>query len=302
MRRLALSGAPPRAAAVEQFAHALGSNSALEALELGCNFLGERDARTIATGLQMHPTLRTLSLEHNPLQDGGVAAICDALTSASQLTHLYLPFTGAADGACASLSRALLRGVPISHCDLGGNLLSAEGAAYLAAALVAPQGCALLSLSLSANSRLGAAGALELSAALPSSQLAELQLAGCAIGAAPCGRIGASLGRAASLKALDLSSNEIGDMGAWDLAWALSEEGTRLERLSLARNEIEDDGAAELCTAIEERSGPLRFLDLNGNRIDALVARLEDLAGHCAVRIGFQLKPRAVAGPAASAA
>lgn len=294
--------------AAETLARALGTNGMLQTLELGCNFLGELSARALAEGLGAHPSLQTLALEHNPLQDAGVAAICDELAGgSSKLTCLSLSFTGAADHACAALARALKRGVPIAECDLGGNLITAAGAASLAAALVAPEGCALRSLGLSANAQLRGAGALELAAALPSSQLVELRLAGCAIGAAPCGRIGAAICRARTLEALDISWNEIGDTGAWDIAWALSEEGTRLKRLGLARNEIENDGAAEICTALEGRhsagaEGGLECLDLNGNRIGGcLHPRLEAL--HCAVRIGFQFQPRAeVVGVAAAAA
>ena len=308
VRRLTLSGSSPRAMAAETLARALGTNGMLQTLELGCNFLGELSARALADGLGAHPSLQTLALEHNPLQDAGVAAICDELAGgSSKLTCLSLSFTGAADHACAALARALKRGVPIAECDLGGNLITAAGAASLAAALVAPEGCALRSLGLSANAQLRGAGALELAAALPSSQLVELRLAGCAIGAAPCGRIGAAICRARTLEALDISWNEIGDTGAWDIAWALSEEGTRLKRLGLARNEIENDGAAEICTALEGRhsagaEGGLECLDLNGNRIGGcLHPRLEAL--NCAVRIGFQFQPRAeVVGVAAAAA
>ena len=294
--------------AAETLARALGTNGRLQTLELGCNFLGELSARALAYGLGAHPSLQTLALEHNPLQDAGGAAICDELAGgSSKLTCLSLSFTGAADHACAALARALKRGVPIAECDLGGNLITAAGAASLAAALVAPEGCALRSLGLSANAQLRGAGARELAAALPSSQLVELRLAGCAIGAAPCGRIGAAICRARTLEALDISWNEIGDTGAWDIAWALSEEGTRLKRLGLARNEIENDGAAELCTALEGRhsagaEGGLECLDLNGNRSGGcLHPRLEAL--NCAVRIGFQIQPRAeVVGVAAAAA
>lgn len=308
VRRLTLSGSSPRAMAAETLARALGTNGMLQTLELGCNFLGELSARALADGLGAHPSLQTLALEHNPLQDAGVAAICDELAGgSSKLTCLSLSFTGAADHACAALARVLKRGVPIAECDLGGNLITAAGAASLAAALVAPEGCALRSLGLSANAQLRGAGALELAAALPSSQLVELRLAGCAIGAAPCGRIGAAICRARTLEALDISWNEIGDTGAWDIAWALSEEGTRLKRLGLARNEIENDGAAEICTALEGRhsagaEGGLECLDLNGNRIGGcLHPRLEAL--NCAVRIGFQFQPRAeVVGVAAAAA
>ena len=236
MQKLALSGV--RSASVEALAAlgaALDGNRHLEQLSLGCNFISAEGCRALAAAVASHPALRSLSLEHNPIQDSGAAALSAALCGrGSRLTSLSLPFTGAKDGACRALADALAAGAPLASLDLGGNLVTAGGAAALAAALADPSGCALRSLNLAANYRLGPEGALSLAAALPSSGLAELHLAGCAVGAGPVGRIAAAVARS-SLRLLDLSHNQIGDRGAWDLAWTIAEPHAQLVRPTPAR-------------------------------------------------------------------
>lgn len=287
VRRLALCGTrAPTVEALAALGAALESNRHLEHLSLGCNFISQAGGRALAAAVAAHPTLRSLSLEHNPVQDGGVAALATALCGpGSRLESLSLSFTGAKDGACRAIGSILTTGAPLQLLDLGGNLVSAEGAAALAEALAAPSGCALRVLNLSANSRIGAAGALALSAALPSSRLRELRLAGCGLGSTPCGRIAAAVARS-SLETLDLSHNQIGDCGAWDLAWALAEPRTRLVHLLLQSNDIEDDGAAELVGALSGNTA-LELLDLSGN------VRIDPDAEHSAacdrrVKLGFQ--------------
>ena len=95
---------------------------------------------------------------------------------------------------------------------------------------------------------MGAAGAIALSSAIPASGLLVLNLEGCGVGKAPCGRLASAVADS-RLQELNLSSNEIGDQGAWELAWRLSECVT-LRTLRLAVNEIEEDGASELLSGM----------------------------------------------------
>jgi len=289
VQKLALSGV--RSASVEALAAlgaALDGNRHLEQLSLGCNFISAEGCRALAAAVASHPALRSLSLEHNPIQDSGAAALSAALCGrGSRLTSLSLPFTGAKDGACRALADALAAGAPLASLDLGGNLVTAGGAAALAAALADPSGCALRSLNLAANYRLGPEGALSLAAALPSSGLAELHLAGCAVGAGPVGRIAAAVARS-SLRLLDLSHNQIGDRGAWDLAWAIAEPHAQLTTLILKSDDIEDDGAAELLAALAHNT-VLEVLDLSGNRIDP--SGEHGASQDRRVTLGFQSRP-----------
>ena len=287
VRRLALCGSrSPPVEALSALGAALETNRHLEHLSLGCNFISEAGCTALAAAVAAHPTLQSLSLEHNPIQDGGVAALATALCGpGSRLASLSLSFTGAKDGACGAIATRLAAGAPLHSLDLGGNIVSAEGVALLADAIGSPSGCALRVLNLSANWRIGPAGALALAAALPSSELRQLRLAGCALGAAPCGRIAAAIARS-MLELLDLSHNQIGDCGAWDLAWVLAEPRTRLTHLALQSNDIEDDGAAELVAALEANT-TLELLDLSGNGKVTLDAE-HGAAADRRVKLGFQ--------------
>lgn len=230
----------------------------------------------LASALAGHPTLRHLELSHNPLLDG-VTALGDALAHNRSLTKLSMPFTGMNDDSCDALARALSQGSTVAQLDLSGNRITAEGMAVLAKGLAGfsahssragsprcrralrPADAAvtdgtptsltltanttLTSLNLTANHNIGGEGALLISAALPHCNIRSLSLAGCRIGASPCGRLVANLMRS-QVESLDLSSNAIEDEGAWELAWGLPE--CPIKELRLAVNEIEDDGAAEV--------------------------------------------------------
>ncbi|KAL1510159.1 hypothetical protein AB1Y20_006490 [Prymnesium parvum] len=296
-------------------AESLSHNSKLEDLELGCNFIGAAGAQQLAAALEGHPTLRRLELPHNPLLDGAVA-LGEALVHNRSLTKLAMPFTGLNDDACDALSRALSGGSIVATLDLSGNRITAVGVALLAQGLCGsarlgqasspvtprrgqaasgtsmPSGVkvnrTLTSLNLTANHAIGAEGALAISSALPHCDLRFLSLAGCCTGASPCGRLMSSL-RRSSVECLDLSSNEIGDEGTWDLAWGLA--GSPVRDLRLAVNSIEDDGAAELLVALNSSLG-LQSLDLRGNNIDVHSDVGLELAVRPGVNLNFQNAPR----------
>jgi Ran GTPase-activating protein (RanGAP) involved in mRNA processing and transport len=145
----------------------------------------------------------------------------------------------------------------------------------------------LLTLHLSANSRMGAAGTVALAASLPRTSITTLSLDGCFTGPSPCGKLAAALVKS-RVESLDLSRCEAGDVGAWELAWRMT-ECDALGSLSLACNEIEDDGAAELLTALAA-SPSLKCLDLRGNRFDEKGATALALASRGA-NVRFQRAP-----------
>lgn len=278
LRRLMLPGASALTQSMAGFADAL-SASRLEQLQLGCTSINSLACSVLASALPVNRSLRRLELQHCPLLDAGGTALANALATNRALHSLRVPFTGVGDAACAALAEALRQGSCLQTLDLSGNQFTIAGVTDLASALgAAPQ---LSSLSISANSRVGAAGAVAIASALPESGLAELHMEGCAIGKSPCSRLADALA-ASKLAVLDLSSNEIGDQGAWELAWRLP-DCPRLRTLRLAVNEIEEDGASELLSGLtsnlimRSRQSPapheadaepgMRLLDLRGNRI-----------------------------------
>lgn len=271
LRRLVLPGcgALRGEEAASAFGQALAINRSVEVLHLGCSYINATGAASLAIALCANTKLARLELHHNPLLDEGCCRLAHALVANTTLRYLAVPFTGVGDGACAALALALNGarldgGSALEVLDLAGNRLTADGVTLLAAALPLSR---ITTLSLSANAHIGPQGTLALAAALPDTpSLTSLSLDGCAVGAAPCGRLAAALARS-RVANLDLSSNEIGDLGAWELAWRLP-ECHALVSLSLAVNEIEEDGAAELLAGILA-SRSLASIDLRGNRIVA---------------------------------
>jgi len=290
LRRLLLPGASALVDQMTSFADAL-STSSLEQLQLGCASINASVCQTLATALPHNRSLRNLELQHCPLLDAGATALANALASNRALHSLRIPFTGVGDSAISALAAALRQGSALHVLDLSGNQFTAIGVSDLASALkVAPQ---LEWLSLSANARVGAPGAVALANALPDTGLISLHLEGCAIGATPCGRLADALA-ASKVEEINLSSNEIGDQGAWELAWRLP-DCTNLTTLHLAVNEIEEDGASELLSGLSSNllaasvaaakaakhltqpsrpsssvapaAAGMRMLDLRGNRI-----------------------------------
>lgn len=290
LRRLLLPGAGALAvpARMRLFALALGRSERLELLQLGCSSINSEGGKAIATALHANSSLRQLELQHNPLLDAGAAALGNALGVNRSLQTLAIPFTGLGDTTCFAIARALKKGSSLVSLDLAGNRLTASGVTALADAL--PSSAQLEILVLTANP-IGDKGALSLAAALPAAAaLRSLRLDGCNISSSPCGRLAASLA-SSHVAELDLSSNEVGDMGAWELAWRLP-ECTSVRELRLASNEIEEDGGAELLTAMNA-SAHLARLDLRGNRLVETegVGRALKATGRC--NMAFQLTPRA---------
>ena len=269
--------------AMQVLAAALKRSERLELLQLGCSSINAAGARTLAGALTANTSLRQLELQHNPLLDAGASALGHALAANTSLRTLAVPFTGLGDGACAALARALREGSTLETLDLAGNRLTAAGVSDLSAAL--PSASALTSLCLTANAGVGARGAMAIAAVLPQCQLTTLRLDGCNTGPSPCGRLAAAL-VGSSIAEVDLSSNEIGDLGAWELAWRMP-DCAALRDVKLASNEIEDDGAEELLVALTA-AAHIRSLDLRGNRLAQKGETARGLSATRRANVAFQ--------------
>ncbi len=288
LRRLLLPGATTltEASRMRLFARAVGESERLESLQLACSSITADGASHLAGALKRSRSLLSLELQHNPLLDRGAISLGKALAVNESLRVLSVPFTGLGDGACAALARALREGAGLTSLDLAGNRLSAEGVEALALSL--PLGC-LESLTLSANA-IGARGCVAVAQSLKGARtLTALRLDGCCIGASPCGRLSAALADS-SVAHLDLSANEIGDLGGWELAWRLP-ECLSLRELRLASNEVEEDGGCELLSALM-CSPQLRKLDLRGNRLDEKGPTAAAFRASERANVNFQFAPR----------
>lgn len=124
----------------------LCKNDALEALLLNVNHLGEEGSKILAEGLSKNHTIRELGLASNGLNANSVAYLFDALRQHPSLLKLdmgYSPSTrvlGAianriGDNGAQFAAAFLARNPLLSHLDLRGNDISANGQESLKAAL-----------------------------------------------------------------------------------------------------------------------------------------------------------------------
>ena len=98
----------------------------------------------------------------------------------------------------------------------------------------------------------------KLEQALRDSQILEsISLPGCNIGDDGIRKLAESLAAVRNLKKLNLSANDITEVGAKEIAWHLLSESTPLQEIHLATNDIGDIGFLELV-----RSGGSKYLKL----------------------------------------
>ena len=199
--------------------------------------------------------------------------------------------------ATARVAAALSRHRHLQHMTLDGCDLSAADVDEIARALLAPRTDAtggsaapspLLSLSLSYNSAVGAAGAASIAAVLRDAHrqtaLQALHLSSCGIGSGGAAALAEAFasGGGGALERLALDANGMDDEGAVALARALRVDN-HTTHLELSANQIGRSGVAALAAALtpmsteptaltlrgsegyEARGSALRTLNLNSN-------------------------------------
>eukprot|EP01063_Lacrimia_lanifica_P023573 TRINITY_DN3118_c0_g1_i1.p1 TRINITY_DN3118_c0_g1~~TRINITY_DN3118_c0_g1_i1.p1 ORF type:complete len:1525 (+),score=538.46 TRINITY_DN3118_c0_g1_i1:247-4575(+) len=112
----------------------------------GVSGLGMMSVREL---LRVSLSLRTLVLPKNMIDDAGCGTLAQGLAQASSLTALNLRFNSIGDAGVEALSQVLPRSNLLS-LDVGGNRITAEGAAALAVAAATPEG-SLKKLNLRSN-------------------------------------------------------------------------------------------------------------------------------------------------------
>ncbi|CAG09190.1 unnamed protein product [Tetraodon nigroviridis] len=96
--------------------------SRLETLRMCNNSVGEQGATAIAQALSQNPTLRSLNLRLNRLQDEGGEAIARALRNSS-LSHLHLGANELTQRTAVTLAKALLKNKTLRSLNLSCNKL-----------------------------------------------------------------------------------------------------------------------------------------------------------------------------------
>ncbi|XP_037399487.1 NACHT, LRR and PYD domains-containing protein 3-like isoform X1 [Pygocentrus nattereri] len=314
LKELDLSNNDLQDAGVENLSVGLkSSHCKLEILRLAVCKLSAQSCDTLQSVLQTETScLKELDLSNNDLQDAGVeklsvglksshckleilrlavcklsAQSCDTLQSVLQtetscLKELDLSNNDLQDAGVEKLSV----GLKSSHCKLEilrlvVCKLSAQSCDTLNSVLQTETSC-LKELDLS-NNNLYDSGLANLFAGLKSSicKLQILRLALCNLGVNTCERLGSLLKLEISLKALDLSNNDLQDSGVELLCAGLKTGDCKLEKLILSGCMIKEEGCSSLASALSSNLSHLKELDLTYNHpgesgVKVLSARLED--------------------------
>uniref|UniRef100_A0AAR2LZB5 B30.2/SPRY domain-containing protein n=1 Tax=Pygocentrus nattereri TaxID=42514 RepID=A0AAR2LZB5_PYGNA len=290
-----------------------GSHCKLEIIRLAVCKLSAQSCDTLKSVLQTESScLKELDLSNNDLQDAGVRNLSVGLKSSHcKLEILRLAVCKLSTQSCNTLQsvlqtetsclkeldlsnndlqdagvRNLSVGLKSSHCKLEivrlvVCKLSAQSCDTLNSVLQTETSC-LKELNLS-NNDLYDSGVANLSVGLKSShcKLQILRLALCNLGVNTCERLGSLLKLEKSLKALDLSNNDLQDSGVELLSAGLKTGDCKLEILILSGCMIKEEGCSSLASALSSNLSHLKELDLTYNHpgesgVKVLSARLED--------------------------
>ncbi|XP_077071165.1 uncharacterized protein LOC143723099 isoform X3 [Siphateles boraxobius] len=215
------------------------------------------------------------------------------------------------DGGCADLSSAL-RSNPshLRELDLSENNITESEMKQLSALLEHPQckleklrlrschisdgGCADLSSALRSNpshlreldlsqNNITESGVMQISDLLehPQCKLEKLGLRSCCISDRGCAVLRSALRSNPSLRELDLSGNNIKELGVKMLSYLLADPQCKLEKLGLRSCDISDGGCADLSSALRSNLSHLRELDLSENDItESGIKQLSALMEH----------------------
>uniref|UniRef100_A0AAR2K663 B30.2/SPRY domain-containing protein n=1 Tax=Pygocentrus nattereri TaxID=42514 RepID=A0AAR2K663_PYGNA len=227
----------------------------LEILRLVVCKLSAQSCDTLNSVLQTETScLKELDLCNNDLQDAGVEKLSVGLKS----SHCKL-----------EILKLVVCKLSAQSCDTLNSVLQTESSC-------------LKELDLS-NNDLYDSGLANLFAGLKSSicKLQILRLALCNLGVNKCERLGSLLKLEISLKALDLSNNDLQDSGVELLCAGLKTGDCKLENLILSGCMIKEEGCSSLASALSSNLSHLKELDLTYNHpgesgVKVLSARLED--------------------------
>ncbi|XP_042341181.1 NACHT, LRR and PYD domains-containing protein 14-like isoform X2 [Plectropomus leopardus] len=227
------------------------------ALLSDCN-LTDRCCKNISSVLSLTSShLEELDLSRNSLQDYGVSLLYDGLKSPNcKLKRLRLVYCQFTESGCVALAFSLKAN---------------------------PAHLRVLDLALN---HFGDGGVEKLSEFLaePLCQLESLDLNDCRLTAKCCRSLTSALSRSSALRELDLSNNDLADLGVKLLSDWLRKPQCELKILRLVCCNFEEIGCAALAFSLKSNPVHLRVLDLEGNKIgDVGVDKLSEFLEkpHC---------------------
>lgn len=217
----------------------IGSAPSLLELVLDGNALGEDGGASVATLIEMHPSLASVRLARCELGTSALIALSHAISKSTSLRLIDLsePRTFSRNEETMShISGALRASTSIERLVLRKHRYASDTAVErLADAIL--DNATLRELDLSANNLGPPTGETLAKALFDGAQLTVIQLSACRLADAGAIAFADVLARGACvLRVLDLRNNEIGDAGIAALAAALASPACPLEQLLVSGN------------------------------------------------------------------
>ncbi|XP_076133115.1 NACHT, LRR and PYD domains-containing protein 12-like [Alosa pseudoharengus] len=258
----------------------LQSPNSLIELDLSHNDLRDSGVQLLSMGLfSPHCKLQTLRLAECKLSENSWKIVATVLQSPNSLIELDLSHNDLRDSGVQLLSMGLFS----PHCKLqtlrlADCKLTDTSCEIVASVLQSPNSLQQLDLS---DNDLGDFGVQLLSKGLSSSncKIQTLRLADCKLTDRSCEIVASVLQSPNSLQQLDLSDNDLGDLGVQLLSKGLSSSNCKIQTLRLSDCLISEKGCGFLVST--PFPSHLKELDLNYNYpgesgLTLLSARLED--------------------------
>ncbi|XP_074076160.1 NACHT, LRR and PYD domains-containing protein 12-like [Macrotis lagotis] len=258
------------------------------------NVLPEAYCKNLAVALSTNRNLIELVLYRNALGNRGVKLLCQGLRHPNcQLQNLRLKRCRFSSAACHDISSALMTNQNLTRLDLSRNMLGAPGVKLLCEGLQHPK-CRLQMLQLR-RCQVDGAACRELSKVLSASQhLTELDLTGNALGdlgdlcsglshpacklqtlwlkichltPSACQNLSSILSTNQNLTELDLSLNDLGDLGVKSLCEGLNHSKSQLQTLRLGICRLTFVSCEALSTTLQSNIH-LKELDVSFNDLE----------------------------------
>ncbi|XP_055510693.1 NACHT, LRR and PYD domains-containing protein 3-like [Leucoraja erinacea] len=207
----------------------------IEELQLGANNLTASCATDLASALSENQSLLELDLTENKLGDSGIQNLCVVLRNpACKIKKLSMKANGLTAACIKDLSSALSINQSLTTLSLGSNPLGDAGVRQL------PKGLC---------------------------RMEELELDDTSLSACCTEDLASAVSTYQSLRALNLSKNDLGDSGIKIVSAALRTSNQQLEELRLWEVGLTASCARDVASVMISISSSLMFLELGGNKL-----------------------------------
>ncbi|XP_050950427.1 NACHT, LRR and PYD domains-containing protein 3 [Labeo rohita] len=249
-------------------AKALGSDNNLTELNMSNNKLQDSGVSQLCTGLEnVTCKLEILKLSKCVLTKESCSALASVLSSdSSSLKQLDLSNNNLQDAGVKILSDGLKENCKLEVLSLSKCNLTEESCSALASVLSADS-TSVKDLDLSKNN-LQDSGVKILSDGLKENcKLEKLMLCDCKLTEESCSALATVLKSNPCLKELDMSNNNLQDLGVKKLLKGLENPNCTLQKLRLCKCGITEKQCLILTASLKSNPSHLRELDISGNKL-----------------------------------